>query len=285
MNHNKLKEIVKTLVNADITSITPLSGGMISEVVKISFENRHPLVAKLSQADHDLTIEAYMLDYLNTHTKLPIPKVVHAEKQLLIIDYIDSGTGLTANIQSELGQMIAQLHQITADLYGLERDTLIGPLHQPNPQSDSWIDFFRTQRLLYMAEIALQSGNLSKPTYERILKLADKLDEYIIEPSAPALIHGDMWTTNILVKNNHVVGIIDPSVYYAHHEMELAYMTLFNSVGQSFFDSYQRVIPLESDFFEVRRHIYALYPLLVHVKIFGGAYPNMVDATLKRFGF
>lgn len=282
---NNLKQTVETLINAKVTTITPLSGGMISEVVKISFENRQPLVAKLSQTDHDLTIEAYMLDYLKTHSELPIPNVVHAEKQLLLIDYIDSETGLSANIQSELGQMIAQLHQITADQYGLERDTLIGPLHQPNPKSDSWIEFFRDERLLYMANIALQSGHLPKPTYARILKLADKLDDYIIEPSAPTLIHGDMWTSNILVKNNHVVGIIDPSVYYAHNEMELAYMTLFDTVGQPFFEKYQQIIPIDEAFFTVRRHIYGLYPLLVHVKIFGGRYPNLVDATLKRFGF
>ncbi len=285
MNNINLKQTVQTIINDEITAITPLSGGMISEVVKISFENRQPLVAKLSQSDHNLTIEAYMLDYLITHSELPIPKVIHAEKQLLLIDYIDSGTGLSSNIQSELGQMIAQLHQVTADQYGLERDTLIGPLHQPNPKSDSWIDFFRDERLLYMAEIALKSGNLPKPTYARILKLAEKLADYIIEPSTPTLIHGDMWTTNILVKDDHVVGIIDPSVYYAHNEMELAYMTLFDTVGQAFFESYQQIMPIDADFFTVRRHIYGLYPLLVHVKIFGGSYANLVDATLKKFDF
>jgi len=211
---NNLKQKVENLINEEITMITPLAGGMISDVVKLSFKNRLPLVAKLSQDSHDLTIEAYMLEYLKTHSKLPIPNIIHAETQLLLIDYIDGTTGLTSNIQSELGHMLAHLHQVTTTQYGLERDTLIGYLHQPNPQSESWIQFFRDQRLLYMANIALKSGNLRTAIYERILKLAEKLDQYIIEPSTPVLIHGDMWTTNILVSSNHVVGIIDPSVYY-----------------------------------------------------------------------
>jgi fructosamine-3-kinase len=282
---NNLKQTVQAIINDNITTLTPLSGGMISEVVKITFKNQPPLVAKLSQNNHDLTIEAYMLEYLKTKSDLPIPKVIHAEKQLLLIEYIDGDTGLSRATQAELGQMVAHLHQITADQFGLEHDTLIGPLHQPNPKSDSWINFFRDQRLIHMANIALKSGNIPKSTYDRLLKLAEKLDNYIVEPTSPVLIHGDMWTTNILVNNNRVVGIIDPSIYYAHNEMELAYMTLFGSVKQSFFESYQKVISVDEAFFEVRRHIYGLYPLLVHVKIFGGRYANSVDATLTQFGF
>ena len=282
---NTLKQTIKAIIGDDITSLAPLSGGMISEVVKINFKTHPPLVAKLSQDSHDLTIEAYMLEYLSTNSELPIPKVVHADKQLLLINYIESNTSLNQITQSELGKLIAHLHQITANQYGLERDTLIGPLPQPNPQSNSWIEFFREQRLLYMAEIALQSGNLPKSIYERLLNVAEKLDQYIIEPSAATLIHGDMWTSNILVNNNRIVGIIDPSIYYAHNEMELAYMTLFNSVGQSFFESYQQIIPLDDAFFTTRRHIYGLYPLLVHVKIFGGRYANLIDQTLNQFNF
>lgn len=282
---NNLKRTVQTLIGEEVTLIKPLSGGMISDVVKIDFKNHQPLVAKLSHDSHNLTIEAYMLEYLKTHSDLPIPTVVHAEEQLLLIDYIDGHTGLNHPVQSDLGEMLGHLHQITSKTYGLERDTLIGPLHQPNPQSESWISFFRDQRLLYMADIALKSGNLSISTYNRLQKLAEKIDQYIIEPSTPILIHGDMWTTNILVNNNHVVGIIDPSIYYAHNEMELAYMTLFDTVGQSFFDSYQQIIPVDQAFFDIRRHIYGLYPLLVHVKIFGGKYADSVNATLSKFGF
>ena len=283
--NNHLREKIQTIIGAEISAISHLSGGMISEVIKVSFKNHFPLVAKLSDKSLDLSIEGFMLNYLKSHSDLPIPSVIHAEQQLLLIEYIESSTGITQQSQKQLGELLGALHQITNTRYGLERDTLIGPLHQPNSLSDSWITFFREQRLLYMSEIALKSGNLPQTTYSRLQKLAEKIYDFIVEPQMPVLIHGDVWTTNILVKKDQIVGIIDPAIYYAHNEMELAYMALFGNFGRPFFDSYQRFIPVDVSFFEVRRHIYGLYPLLVHVTIFGGGYANSVDATLRRFGF
>ena len=100
----------------------------------------------------------------------------------------------------------------------------------------------------------------------------------------PALIHGDMWRTNIITSGGRVVGIIDPALYYAHNEMELAYMALFDGVGAEFFDAYGAALPIDAEFFSVRRHIYNLYPLLVHLIIFGRKYLPHLDETLNRVG-
>ncbi len=283
--NNFLKKHIEQTLNTKITDTKHLSGGMISQVAMISCNNRSPLVVKYGDDSHDLTIESYMLTYLKTHSNLPIPKVIHAESNLLIIDYVDSQTGLNATTEKALGKLLAELHQVTNPQYGLERNTLIGPIHQPNPLSDSWIEFFRDSRLLYMADIALNSTYLPRPMYDRIQKLATQLDQFLVEPENPVLIHGDMWTTNILIRDNEIVAIIDPALYYGHNEMELAYMTLFGSVSQNFFDSYTQVISVEADFFDTRRHIYNLYPLLVHVTIFGTQYTSYIQTTLKRFGF
>lgn len=280
---DQLKSTIQSIVGVPVQTVTPLSGGMISEVLKIDFQTHPSLVAKTSEAGHDLTIEAYMLEYLKNNSDLPIPDVIHADENLMLIEFIESSVGLNHAIQAHIGELLGQLHLITASQYGLERDTLIGPIHQPNPLSDSWIEFFREHRLLYMADIALQSGNLSQALYDRLQSFAEKVDSYLIEPKNPVLIHGDIWTTNVLTKNNKVVGIIDPAIYYAHNEMELQYLTVFGNFGQAFFDRYQQFIPVDDDFFNVRRYIYNLYPLLVHVAIFGGRYPDSVDSVLRRF--
>lgn len=282
---NTIKQLIENVVNANIIKVEALSGGMISNVVKVTLDNHQTLVVKLSDTDHDLTIEAYMLQYLKDHSQLPIPRVIHVTPQMMLLDYIDGTTGLNTATQGELGKLLAQLHQVTATQFGLERDTLIGPIHQPNPLSDSWISFYREQRLLYMANIALQSSYLPQEIYQRIQRFAVSLGKFLIEPESPVLIHGDMWTTNILVNQNQIVGIIDPALYYGHNEIELAYMTLFGSVGQAFFDTYTQVIPVDTAFFEVHRHVYNLYPLLVHVTIFGKKYNDLVDSTLNIFGF
>lgn len=283
--NNSLKHHLEQTLNQTIKNTQHLSGGMISQVVKLDFENHQPVVVKYGDNSHDLTIEAYMLNYLKANSSLPIPAVIHAEPNLLVMDYIESTTGLNTSTQAKLGKLLAGLHQITHTKFGLERDTLIGPIHQPNPLSNSWIAFFRQNRLLYMADVALKSGYLPQPMHQRILKLATQLDKFLIEPENPVLIHGDMWTTNILIRDEQIIGIIDPALYYGHNEMELAYMTLFGSVSQDFFNSYAQIIPVEPAFFDTRRHIYNLYPLLVHVTIFGTKYTSYIQTTLNRFGF
>ena len=52
----------------------------------------------------------------------------------------------------------------------------------------------------------------------------------------------------------------------------------------SHFDRYTEIRPLQPGFFEERRDIYNLYPLLVHVRLFGGTYVGSVEKTLSKFG-
>lgn len=118
----------------------------------------------------------------------------------------------------------------------------------------------------------------------RIERLAARLDEWLVEPAAPALIHGDMWDGNIVHQDGRITGFIDPAIYCADPEIELAFATLFNTFGPAFFDRYQAPRPLAPGFFEARRDIYNLYPLLVHVRLFGAGYVGAVERTLARFG-
>ena len=136
-----------------------------------------------------------------------------------------------------------------------------------------------------MLGVARESGKLPREMEGRLLRFAEGLEKWLIEPERPALIHGDMWRENVLTRDSTVVGIIDPALYYAHHEIELAYMALFDGVGKAFFDAYHALSPIDADFFATRRHVYNLYPLLTHVAIFGAKYLPHVDETLKRFGY
>ncbi len=268
-----------------IRRVQALAGGMISQVLRIEPADGAPVVAKVGDGGHDLTIEAYMLGYLRGHTELPVPRVLYAEPNLLLMEFIAGVSEWDSESLGHLGALLAACHQVPGAAYGLERDTLIGPLHQPNPPSESWIDFFRQHRLLYMIELARDSGELPAEMELRLRRLADALDRFLIEPASPALIHGDMWRTNVIVSAGRIVGIIDPALYYAHNEMELAYMTLFDGIGDEFFRAYKERIPIDEAFYRRRRHIYNLYPLLVHLAIFGEKYLAPLHQTLKRFDF
>jgi fructosamine-3-kinase len=114
-------------------------------------------------------------------------------------------------------------------------------------------------------------------------QLAARLDDILYEPEQPALIHGDMWGGNVLPDNGRIAGFVDPAIYYAHPEIELAFSTLFSTYGKPFFRRYEEIRPLQPDFFEERRDVYNLYPLLVHVRLFGGSYVGQVKRILSRY--
>ena len=273
------------IVQRDLRRMRPLAGGKISRVLRLDFASGAPLVAKVGDGGHDLRIEAYMLRYLRQHSALPMPAVLHEEPDLILMEYVAGETRLEGASLRHLGNLLATCHQVRGAAFGLERDTLIGPLHQPNPQTASWIKFFRDQRLLYMTGVARESGELPPALEERLLRIADSLPDFLTEPAYPALIHGDMWRTNIIVRAGRIAGIIDPALYYAHNEMELAYMALFDGVGPAFFHAYHEIQPIDSEFYNTRRHIYNLYPLLVHLIVFGEKYIQPLDKSLARFGY
>jgi fructosamine-3-kinase len=226
-----------------------------------------------------------MLRYLREKSDLPVPEVYHSSPRLLIMAFLEGDSRFPPAAQAHAAELLADLHGRSAPAFGLERHTLIGGLLQPNPWYERWIPFFREQRLLHMAREAEEAGRLPRAVRQRVETFASKLERWLAEPEQPALIHGDVWTTNLLAAGDRITGFVDPAIYYAHPEIELAFTTLFGTFGEPFFERYRQLRSLPQGFFEERRHIYNLYPLLVHVRLFGGTYVNSVDQTLRRFGF
>lgn len=278
-----LHERIEALAGRPIEKLTPLSAGMIAQVYRVQCATAPDLVVKLSpDRSARLDIEGRMLRYLREHSQLPVPQVIHSDPDLLLVTYIDNRGRLNPKAEADAAQHITRLHTITADRFGLPFDTLIGPLHQPNGQTERWIPFFREQRLRYMADVAYQSGHLPQQLRGQIDHLLPKLDDLLLEPVQPSLLHGDLWAGNILVNDERIAGFVDPALYYGHAEIELAFSTLFGTFGPHFFEAYQTLRPIEPGFFEVRRDLYNLYPLLVHVALFGSAYLPPIQATLQR---
>jgi len=277
-----LEAAIARAAGAPVARLKPLGGGCVGVVYRVELEDGRALVAKADGAG--LAVEGFMLSYLRDHSRLPVPEVVYADDDLLLMTFIETGGGLTAAVQEHAADLLADLHGVTAPAFGLERDTVIGGLHQPNPWTESWPAFFRDHRLLSMAREALDAGRLSTRLMGRIETLAGRLERWIAGPAAPSLIHGDMWTGNVLSRDGRIAGFVDPAIYYADPEIELAFSTLFGTFGAPFFARYREHRPIAPGFFEERRELYNLYPLLVHVRLFGGSYTGSVERTLDRFG-
>jgi len=263
-----------------VVSARRLGNGNTTELWLIDLADGRRVVAKHGAG---LALEGAMLRHLAANSRLPVPELFHADDTLLVMSWIEQDGGLTASSQEHAAELIADLHGVGADRYGFAFDTLIGPLHQPNPESADWIAFFRDYRLMHMARLALEEHRIDSSLMAGIGRLAERLPEMIGEPAPPSLIHGDLWGGNVLPYLGRIAGYIDPAVYHADPEIELAFSTLFGTFGEPFFRRYAELRPIRPGFFEVRRDLYNLYPLLVHVRLFGGSYGAQVARIVSRF--
>ncbi len=278
-------ETISNAVGSVPVNFLVMGGGCIADVYKVDFEDRPPLVAKIGEKGSGLALEGMMLRYLGDRSRLPVPRVIHAADELLLMSHIRTSGGMGVDSQVHAAELLAELHSINAECFGFDCDTVIGGLAQPNPAGKNWPAFFRDHRLLYMAREALDAGRLPQKLMDRIEVIGEKIERWIDNDAVPSLIHGDMWGGNILPGGRGIAGFVDPAIYYADAEIELAFSTLFGTFSDPFFRRYSELRPIKPGFFETRRDIYNLYPLLVHVRLFGGHYVNSVEQTLSKFGF
>ena len=97
-----------------------------------------------------------------------------------------------------------------------------------------------------MARAAEAEGALPAKLLIRLERLAERLPDYLTEPAHPSLLHGDLWTGNVLVRGDRVAGFVDPAIYYGHPEIELAFTTLFGTFGAAFFETYENAAAARS---------------------------------------
>lgn len=265
--------------------IGPLTGGCVGEVYRAVMPDGEQVVVKVDQRPApQLALEAYMLRYLKAHSRLPVPQVLHSAPDLLILEFLPGASAFGPEAEAHLAELVAHLHGVEGPAYGLEQDTLIGLLPQPNGWWDSWVDFFREQRLLFLGRLAVEMGRMPPALLRRLERFAAHLEQWLPAPGPPRLLHGDLWSANVLAENGRITGILDPAIYYGDREVDLAYMVLFHSFGEGFFARYHELRPIRPGFWEERRHVYNLYPLLSHVCHFGGHYVAAVADSLARFG-
>lgn len=279
-----IRQTIETATGAAPIDFVALRGGCVSDVMRVDLADGRRVVIKLGDETTGLMQEAGRLRYLADITRLPVPAVIHADQRVLIMTWIETAGGLTPAAQEHAAELLADLHGVTAKACGFEEGSMSGGLLKPAPWTASWIEFFRHHRLAHMAQAALQSGNLPPALMPRLERLAGRVERWLIEPAEPALIHGDMWTGNVLCRDGRIAAFVDPSCYYAHPEQELAYSTLFGTFGRPFFRRYHEIRPIEPGFFEERVALYNLYHLLIHVRLFGGSYVQATADTLDFYG-
>lgn len=279
-------------LGAKIMRSKPLRGGDIADVSLLTLDDGRQVVAKRPRMDQPDTtaVEKMMLKHLRAKSELPVPDVLFQSKGILVISHIPhAGVSDSAAVAKDMARHIASLHAVhpkgKKPYYGFQKDTFIGPLPQHNKPSDSWVAFFKEKRLLAMAASCARTGKLPKTTMARVETLAESLEDFLPATPSSSLLHGDLWAGNMLIDGDHIAGFIDPAISYGHHEMDLAFIDLMGGLHPVFFDAYNERSPIADGFFESRKTLYQLWPLLVHVRLFGGGYVSQVEAALAELGF
>lgn len=214
---------------------------------------------------------------------IPTPGIIASGRQkgknYLLLEYLEGYP--KPSYWKDLGKNLAHLHQNTDKFFGLEYDNYIGALRQTNTQAEDGIEFYIQQRLKVQASLAFYNGLVEKPFLEKLEKLYEKLP-HLLPNERPALLHGDLWSGNIITHNKGFAVLIDPAIYYGLREAEMAFTYLFGGFEQDFYEAYEYYFPLEKDFTQ-RVDIYNLYPLLVHLNLFGKSYLPAIERIVQRF--
>jgi protein-ribulosamine 3-kinase len=268
-----------------IKNITNASGGCINNAI-IIFTNKGDYFLKWnSEIFYEMfRVESLGLELLRKTGEVRIPEVLglgtEFGKSFLLLEFINSGPA-SKSFWTEFGTSLAALHKTTNELYGLDHNNYIGRLDQKNAYKSDWVNFFIDNRLTPQIELALEKGILPFDYLKKFEELFKKLPDLLPEEK-PALLHGDLWSGNFLTDQSGNPCLIDPAVYYGNREIEVSFTRLFGGFDKEFYHSYQEAFPLQQGF-EERVDVYNLYPLLVHVNLFGSGYLSGISNTLKRF--
>lgn len=261
---------VSTLIGVPEAQLDRLAGGDLSEVLLITRAEGTRLVAKGGSA---VGTEAAMLRAL-ARAGLPVPAVEGEYEGVLLLSFIENDGLFSANAWADIGRNLARLHAHRGQSYGWPADYALGTVQLDNRQRGDWPGFWSEQRLVSAATL------LDRPWRERVDRLAGRLGGMLPAAPAPALLHGDLWSGNILVRDGRLAGLLDPACYHGDAEVDLAMLNLFGTPPAIFQDSYG---PIEPGW-EERRLAYQLFPALVHLRLFGSAYAAMVDRLMTRLG-
>lgn len=284
-----LQRVVERALGQRVQSASPLAGGDINDAFLVELADGQQVFLKTNARAPSgmFAAEARGLAFLSDAQALRIPSVLaHSEADqqapaFLLLEFIRSARP-RPGFDDELGRGLAALHRAGAPQFGLDHANFIARLPQSNRVHETWAEFYRVERLQAQLELASRAGRVTSALRRDFERLFGKLTELVGESEAPARLHGDLWGGNLHIDERGAPCLIDPAVYGGHREVDLAMMRLFGGFGARVFAAYEEAFPLPSGHSD-RVPLYQLYPLLVHLNLFGGSYAESVQRALARY--
>lgn len=277
--------VTNWLVNngfGDVVSTKTVGGGCVNKCLVITTSSYRTLFLKTnSQCPKDMfEREAEGLEELRIGKGPRVPKTYLYEDDFILLEDVKPSAP-QENYWEKFGVQLATLHNQVNPRFGFYHNNYIGSTAQINNWMDDGYRFFAEQRLLYQAELAYKKGLMTVDDLKKLEHLANCLPMLIPSQKA-SLIHGDLWSGNLIPDLFGNPTLIDPATHYGWAEAELAMTSLFGGFPESFYFSYEEVHPLEPGY-HTRFRVYNLYQLLNHVNLFGVDYYHQVKEILHYF--
>jgi len=252
---------------------------------KLEFNNNHKFIVKgtLHEKNYDsIFYEGKNLKYLNNQFPKLFPKVLYIKKNIIVMEFIENNNVKNNLSEKNFLKKIIEIHKIKNKFYGFKFDTPIGGLRQPSKFSSSWVEFYEKNRLGMIYELINLNSPMPRKINLGIENILKNLKNLIPANPKPSLIHGDLWEGNILYDNGKLVGLIDPSSYFAHNEMEISYLKWFNYISNEFYEEYSNIIKINKDFYKYSE-VYELYYALLNVHLWSRDYINNVAELVNKY--
>lgn len=270
-----------------VVAADPVGGGSINRALRVTLASGRRLFVKHHPGapPGSFRSEADGLAWLAAARALRTPAVIAVGEapgpRFLALEWVERGGG-GSGADEAFGRGLAALHLAGAPAFGLDADNAIGGLPQPNAPCEDWPAFYARRRLEPMARRAVEAGHLPGSFLDRLERLAGRLPGLCGPPEPPARLHGDLWSGNAIVDARGGPAVVDPAVYGGHREVDLAMMRLFGGFAPRTFAAYAEAHPPAAGHRE-RVELFQLYPVLVHVCLFGGGYARQAEGILARY--
>ena len=278
-----LRDVLRQTLGAEVIKTRRLGGGDINEAFAVTLADGSEAFVKTHPDPPPamFSVEALGLRWLDEAKAIRIPRVLafsDGQPAYLALELL-SPAKRQPDFDEALGRSLAALHAHGAPKFGLDYDNYIGRLPQSNTAAPDWASFYWASRLEPQLRLACERGLIDRGTRSGFDALHRALAARVGPEEPPSRLHGDLWGGNLHVDDSGHPCLVDPAVYGGYREVDLAMMRLFGGFGERVFAAYEEAWPLAPGAKD-RVPLYQLYPLLVHVNLFGGSYAASVKSAL-----